>query len=121
KAPGSDVELSVFREGRVVSLRARLAQRAAAARVAGGPGYEAEELPGGDQLGLVVNPLTPELQTEMAIPTERKGVVVRDVVRLPSGLEQLAHGDLILEVNRRPTPDLEAYRRVLDRLHAREP
>jgi serine protease Do len=121
KPPGSAVELKVFREGRLLTLGARLAERAAAARRAGGPGGFPEEVAGGDQLGLVVNPLTAEMQTEMAIPTERKGVVVRDVVGLASGLEQLAHGDLILEVNRRPTPDLEAYRRVVDRLRADEP
>jgi len=121
KPPGSEVELNVFREGRLMTLRARLAERAAAVRAAGGPGLEPDDPAAGDQLGLVVNPLTPELQTEMSIPTERKGVVVRDVVGLASGLEQLAHGDLILEVNRRPTPDLEAYRRVVDRLRGDEP
>jgi serine protease Do len=120
KPPGSNVDLSVFREGRQVTVRARLAERAAPAR-ASLRGLEQEDTPPGDALGLVVAPLTPELQTEMALPRERAGVVVRDVVGLGSGLEQLAHGDLILELNRRATPDVETYRKLVDKLRAGEP
>ena len=69
----------------------------------------------------MVAPLTHELQSEMSLPAERAGVVVRDVVGLASGLEQLSHGDLILEVNRRATPDVAAYRKVVEALHPGEP
>jgi serine protease Do len=120
KAPGSDVDLQVFREGRLVNLRARLAERVTPAR-ASLRGLEQDDMPPGDALGLVVAPLTPELQSEMAIPPEREGVVIRDVVGLASGLEQLAHGDLILELNRRPTPDVDAYRRLVERLRPDQP
>ncbi|HET8647881.1 MAG TPA: trypsin-like peptidase domain-containing protein [Vicinamibacteria bacterium] len=120
KPPGSQVDLSVFRDGRQVKLQARLAERAVPSR-ASLRGLETEDMPPGDVLGLVVAPLTPETQSEMSIPPERAGVVVRDVVGLASGLEQIANGDLILEVNRRPTPDVDAYRRVLAGLRPREP
>jgi len=120
KPPGSDVDLQVFREGRLVTLRARLAERVVPAR-ASLRGLESEESPPGDALGLVVAPLTPELQSEMSIPPERAGVVVREVVGLASGLEQLAHGDLILEMNKRATPDLEAYRKLVEHLRPGEP
>ena len=46
---------------------------------------------------------------------------VRDVKGLSPGVEQLARGDLIVELNRRPTPDLLAYRRALQGLKAGEP
>jgi serine protease Do len=120
KPPGSNVDLSVFREGRLVTVRARLAERAAPSR-ASLRGLEQEDVPPGDALGLVVAPLTPELQSEMSLPRERTGVVVRDVVGLGSGLEQLSHGDLILEVNRRATPDVDAYRKLVDNLRPGEP
>jgi serine protease Do len=120
RPPGSDVDLSVFRDGRTMTLRARLAERVGAAR-ASLRGMEAEDTPPGDALGLVVAPLTPDVSSEMSIPPERTGVVVRDVVGLASGLEQLSHGDLIMEVNRRTTADVESYRRIVDRLRPGEP
>ena len=39
------------------------------------------------------------------LPADRKGVVVRDVVGLDPGTDDLEEGDLIVEVNRQPTPD----------------
>jgi serine protease Do len=120
KAPGSDVDLKVFREGRQVTLRARLAERLTPARTRG-LDTEPVDGPAGDELGLVVAPLTPELQADLSLPADRQGVVVRDVVGLASGLEQLAHGDLILELNRRPTPDVDTYRLLLQRLRPGEP
>jgi serine protease Do len=120
KPPGSDVDLQVFREGRLVNVRARLAERAAPSR-ASLRGLDPDDLPPGDALGLVVVPLSDELRSEMSLPASRAGVVVRDVVGLASGLEQLAHGDLILELNRRPTPDVEAYRKLVSGLRPGEP
>jgi S1-C subfamily serine protease len=120
KPPGSSVDLQVFREGRVVTLRAKLAERVVPAR-ASLRGLDPEDTPPGDALGLVVAPLTPEAQSEMSIPPEREGVVVRDVVGLASGLEQLANGDLILELNRQATPDVDTYRKLVDRLRPGEP
>jgi serine protease Do len=120
KPPGSTVDLRVFRDGRAMTVQARLAERAAPAR-ASLRGLKVEDTPPGDALGLVVAPLTPEVQSEMAIPPERAGVLVRDVVGLASGLEQLADGDLVLEVNRRATPDVGAYQAALGRLRPGEP
>jgi serine protease Do len=120
KPPGSTVDLRVFREGRQVTLRAKLAERLAPAR-ARGFDVEPADGPAGDALGLVVTPLTPEVQADLALPPDRHGVVVRDVVGLAAGLEQLAHGDVILELNRRPTPDVDTYRRLLQPLRPGEP
>jgi S1-C subfamily serine protease len=41
---------------------------------------------------------------------------VRDVVGLDPGTEAISHGDIVVEVNRRPTPDVAAYRRAVDSL-----
>ena len=116
QAPGSEVALEVVRDRRPITLTARLAERGALgerpplsrpARV-NTPG-------GGDRLGLVVEEVTQEMREELRLPSDRQGVAVTSVMGL-SGLEQLVHGDLVLEVNRQPTPDLAAYRRAIGSL-----
>jgi serine protease Do len=118
QAPGSEVALEVVRDRRPITLTARLAERGALgerpplsrpARV-NTPG-------GGDRLGLVVEEVTQEMREDLRLPSERRGVAVTSVMGL-SGLEQLVHGDLVLEVNRQPTPDLASYRTALAGLKA---
>jgi len=53
---------------------------------------------------------------ELDIPSDRRGVVVKDVVGLAPGIDVLAHGDVIVEVNRAPTPHETEYRKVLSSL-----
>ena len=113
QAPGSEVALEVVRDRRPITLAARLTERGALgerpplskpARV-NTPG-------GGDRLGLVVEEVTQEMREDLRLPPDRQGVAVTSVMGL-SGLEQLVHGDLVLEVNRHPTPDLASYRTAL--------
>jgi serine protease Do len=108
RAPGSDVLLTVRRDGQEMTLSARLEARAA--ELDDDPG------PGGDALGLVVADLSRQAQADLRIPADRQGVVVRDVVGLAPGADALAHGDIVVEVNRRPTPDVAAYRRAVESL-----
>jgi S1-C subfamily serine protease len=53
------------------------------------------------------------MRRDFQVPSDRVGVMVDEVVGLAPGLDELAHGDVIVEVNRRPTPDMAAYKRVL--------
>ena len=57
----------------------------------------------------------------MRVPADRTGVVIRDVLGADPGADALEEGDIVVEVNRRPTPDLAAYRRVLESLRPGEP
>jgi serine protease Do len=118
RAPGSDVDLQVVRNGRRLDVRARLAERGADATAAlpGGPTAEPAAEPEGDSLGLVTAPLSAEMKSELALPDSRVGVVVRGVVGLAAGLDQLSHGDLIVEVNRHPTPDPASYAKAVQTL-----
>jgi serine protease Do len=111
RAPGSEVALEVFRNGRRLDLRARLAERIAEAGVPVAATRPAQEgaAPSGDRLGLVVAALSAEMRGELGVSEARVGVVVREVVGLAPGTDQLSHGDLIVEVNRRPTRDPESY------------
>jgi S1-C subfamily serine protease len=52
-------------------------------------------------------------RVELRIPPDRVGVVVRDVLGADPGVDALEEGDLVVEINRKPTPDLASYRRVL--------
>jgi serine protease Do len=113
--PGSDVVLGVVRDGAPLSVRARLAERAeddddAAAHPVPTPTPRAP----GDALGLVVAEPSPRVRA--TLQRGRVGVVVREIVGIDPGIDALAEGDVIVEVNRRPTPDLESYRRVLEGL-----
>jgi serine protease Do len=117
QAPGSEVALQVVRDRRPMTLRARLSERGGLVErpPIGEPARV--DTSGGDRLGLVVAEVPPDTHAELRLPAGRRGVAVTSVVGL-SGLEQLVHGDLVLEVNRQPTPDLEAYRQALASLRA---
>ena len=116
--PGNDVTLSVFRDGRTLSLSARLSERA--------PDEEAspEKPPAvkpvaGDALGLVVGETGPRVKA--ALPADRVGVAVKEIVGLDPGTDALEEGDVIVEVNRQPTPSLGAYKKVLASLAPGQP
>jgi serine protease Do len=119
RSPGSAVHLTVFREGRQLAVDARLDERAPAPEPTAAHGHAElgeRNAPEGDGLGLEVVALSETMRGEMGIPADRRGVVVKDVLALSPGAEAIGHGDLVLEINRRPTPDLKAYTRVLSTL-----
>jgi len=113
RSPGSAVSLTVFREGRVLEIGARLDERATEERVSHAALPRGEDKRGGDLLGLEVMALPPGKRAEHGIPAERAGVVIKQVVSPLPGADSLEHGDLILEINRSATPDLAAYQRAL--------
>jgi serine protease Do len=121
--PGTDVQLGVVREGKPINLQARLDLRGAdedaqsePAALPAGSGTRK-----GDALGLAVANLPLATRQELHIPAERVGVVVRDVLGADPGVDDIEEGDLVVEINRRPTPDVAAYRRVLASLEPGQP
>jgi serine protease Do len=116
RPPGSNVVLTVFRDARSIELTARLAERDGPVRQPA-PGDVIDDAgTAGDALGLMVAEPGPEMQVQFAIPDDRMGMVVREVLGLSPGAELLADGDMIVEVNRRPTRDLPSYRKALSAL-----
>jgi S1-C subfamily serine protease len=75
----------------------------------------------GDALGLQVANLPAATRAELRVPPDRVGVVVRDVLGDDPGVEALEDGDLVVEINRKPTADVAAYRRVLSELEPGAP
>jgi serine protease Do len=122
KAPGSAVSLKVFRDGKFLTLSARLTEREAH-EVVGEVTVEPadnEPAPEGDELGLVVGELTRKLKATLDIPMSRSGVLVDDIVSLSPDADALTHGDVIMEVNRQPVPDVATYGKVVSALRPGE-
>jgi len=100
--PGSEVSLTILRDGSERDVRARLAEltpenaRSVSEPLGGGGGSK-----GG--LGVTVSPLTPQIAAQIGVPRNTQGVVVQDVD--PDGLAAEAGiqaGDVIEQVNRQP-------------------
>jgi Do/DeqQ family serine protease len=121
RAPGSRVSLDVFRGGRELALSAQLVERRSPQVARREEGPQGEQPAAGDALGLDVVELSAKLRGDMAIAEDRLGVVVREVASPATGGDALRHGDIIVEVNRRPTPDKAAYQRALGGLAPGQP
>jgi serine protease Do len=124
--PGTEVEVGLVRDGQPVKASARLGERAPDAQEDGEspvpPVSPASTPPKrGDALGLAVANLPARARAELRVPPDRAGVVIRDVLGADPGADELEEGDIVVEVNRRPTPDLAAYRHVLESLRPGEP
>jgi serine protease Do len=67
-----------------------------------------------EDLGMTVQTLTPEIAENLGIDRSLKGVVVTQVDPGGSAADAgLRRGDVILEVNRQPVKDAEAYRKAV--------
>jgi serine protease Do len=115
--PGTDVRLSLVRDGRNVAVSAQLAERTVDS---GGEPERvrptAAPLEGGDALGLVVANLGAQSRVSLAVPRDQVGVVIQSILGADPGTDLLEEGDLVVEVNRRSTPDVRAYQQVLGSL-----
>jgi serine protease Do len=114
KPPGSRVSLALLRDGREMHLEASLMERTN--EPPSPPPSEGGDEPSGltfDRLGLVVTELSGSMRSDLQLPPDRLGVVVDEVASVSAGADALDHGDIILEVNRKPTKDLAAYRKAL--------
>ncbi|HEV7905905.1 MAG TPA: DegQ family serine endoprotease [Pyrinomonadaceae bacterium] len=107
-APGTDVTLTVVRDGREQQMRATLGEFTQTAQRGGEQeGSDSGGASGAGaatgKLGIRVQPLTPELASELELQSGAQGVVVADVD--PNGAAadaQIQRGDVIVQVNRQP-------------------
>lgn len=107
-APGTEVTLTILREGKEQQLRAKLDEasnnQGSAASPQGG-----EESAGG-KLGVTVQPLTADLAAQLGIDRNTQGLIVTSVdPASPAAEAGIQQGDVITEANRqavRSTQDL---------------
>ena len=112
-APNTAISLTVLRDGKPLSLSARLVEResakARASRSGGDDGDRAASL------GLTVTPLTPRVASELELPRTEKGLVITDVdpagVAADAGLQP---GDVLKKVNGRDVQSVQELRSALE-------
>ncbi|PYS78435.1 MAG: protease Do, partial [Acidobacteria bacterium] len=96
--PGSDVTLTIVRDGREQQLKVTLGELTENGNGAGGQpgGGGGEGQSEGGKLGLALAPLTPELAQRLRLPEDKPGLVVTDVDPSGPGADAgLQQGDLI--------------------------
>jgi Do/DeqQ family serine protease len=100
-SPGTDVALTILREGHEEQLHAKLIElkddNQAEASEGGG-----EKESGGGQLGITVEPVTADVANRLKLK-KAQGVVISDIdPNSPAAEAGLQPGDVILEVNHQP-------------------
>jgi serine protease Do len=103
--PGTEVTLTIFRDGKEQQVKATLGELTpeAARNKQSGP-----DRGGGGQLGISVQPLTPEDAARLGLPQNTKGVLVQAIDPAgPAADAGIQPGDVIVEANRQSvrTPD----------------
>ena len=120
KKPGAVVKLTLLRNGKELTINAKLADRAqnlpqqyAEKEGEGGEGEEGAE-PNERKLGIEVEDLSPQVYQQLHLPKDVTGVVVTDVSKVSSAYEKgIEEGDVITEVNRIPIKGLADFRREI--------
>src|SRR5438874_2209463 len=104
---GKTVKLKVIRDKAEQSFTIKIAELKEEEAAQAGTGTA-------EDLGLTVQTLTPEVAENLGLDRSLKGVVVTQVdAGGPAADAGLRRGDVILEVNRTPVKDIEAYRKAL--------
>ena len=107
---GKEIALSVLRDGKPVSLTARVARREQSMNLAAAPTPEPESRA---RLGIAVEAVTAAMASQLGVRTS--GVIVRRVTEgSPADEAGLRPGDIITEANRRPIEKPEDLRQAVD-------
>jgi Do/DeqQ family serine protease len=99
-APGTEVTLTIVRDGKEQQVRARLAEFEAE-RAQGRGGSQSGDPSSAGKLGLAVQPLSPETAARLGLSVKEGLLVVQVEPGGPAADAGLAEGDILLEANRR--------------------
>jgi serine protease Do len=110
--PGTSISLGVLRDGKPVTINLTVGQFQKNTDVADN---SEDDKPQSGKLGLAVSDLTPDVKQQINAPDQLHGVVIQNV-RPASPAEDagLQPGDVILEVDRRPTISASQF---VDQVH----
>jgi S1-C subfamily serine protease len=120
-APGTEVTVTVLRDGKQQNIAVRLGEltpeSVRASQEQGGEGPQ-----NASRLGISIVPLTPDLARELGVRPGTQGVVIGSVDPSgPAAQAGLQSGDIIQQVNRQPVRSGDDVRRALQRSGARPP
>jgi serine protease Do len=106
-SPGANIDLGILRDGKPETLKVAVGEFHKEAE-------EAASNQSGEQqhgkLGLAVANLTPDLRSQLNVPTQVKGAAIESVrPASPADDAGLAPGDVILEVNRRTVESADSF------------
>lgn len=118
-APGTEIKLSLIRDGKEMELTATLDELDSSTLKKGNPGEEGEngdDKPGqSGKLGISLVPLTPQIAKQLGVPANTEGMAVTEVDRNGVAAESgLLPGDVIMEINRKPVRSAEDVKAALD-------
>ncbi|MEZ5347160.1 MAG: DegQ family serine endoprotease [Pyrinomonadaceae bacterium] len=120
--PDTEITLKIIREGKEITLKAKLGEFQASQSEPKLPGQNdaPSSAPNGDEengkLGLSLQPLTPEIAKRLNIPAEVKGVLVTEVdPNSPAAEEGIRRGDVLIEINRTLVSSLADVRKALEK------
>ncbi|HEY6121686.1 MAG TPA: DegQ family serine endoprotease [Pyrinomonadaceae bacterium] len=118
-APGSEVTLTVLRDGRELTIKVSLGELPVKTRQEDQQGSN-EQPQGVDKFGLSLQPLTPEVAARLGLGANEQGLVVTALdpngVAADAGINQ---GDVIQEVNRQPVRNLGDFNVAIARSGSR--
>ena len=118
-APGAEVTLTVFREGREQKFKVTLGELPAKARQEGDEGANGESA-GGGRFGLTLEPLTPDMASRLGLSGSDQGLVVSQVDPAGPGADAgIRQGDVIQEVNRQPVRTAADFNSAITRSGSR--
>lgn len=108
---GGEAKLGVWREGKEISVSAKVAEAPSDPLAARRPVAPQAQEPAGENAltGVEVRELTPALTRELGLPADAAGVVVARVTPASPAARQLQPGDVIEEVNRQPVRSVREF------------
>lgn len=113
QGPGRKVELDILRDGKRLRKTVELSERQGD-EVAEAASKDKEGSRGFSWLGLDYQDLTPALRQSLGLSGAIEGVLVRDVAASsPLYDEGVSDGDLIVEVNGQPAPNVKEFERLV--------
>ena len=123
--PGTEIKLSIIRDGVASELTATLDEFDMSGSERGssgsdGPGGGVTPQNQGGKLGLSLEPVTPQNAGRLGVSANDGGMVVTEVDPAgPAAEAGISRGDVILEINRKPVATLEDVRNTLEALSDR--
>jgi serine protease Do len=118
---GSNLTVAISRDGKKMSVTARVAEQPAEVAAQNSQGASPTTSSSKVFAGVEVNDLNPRLRAEANVPEYVKGVIVVQVDPDASTGQDLRVGDVIEEVNRQPTPNSQAFARITGQLDPGKP